>query len=134
MSRVFALVVLVGVSGCGGGPAGPSPVSTGTWGGDHVVMTVAAASSHLEFDCAHGEIPAALVADSSGRFTIGGTYVRERGGPIRPGETPDSHPAAYAGSVVDGRMTLTVRLADTGEPIGVFTLQRDAAGRIVKCL
>src|SRR2546425_2074319 len=65
-------------------PTSPSSV-LGMWGGDHVAMTVGDAGSHLEFDCAHGDVPGALKTDARGNFSEAGTFVREHGGPIRLG-------------------------------------------------
>ena len=104
------------------------------WGGDHVAMTVSATATHLEFDCAHGDIPAALMVDARNEFDVAGTFVREHGGPIRDGETADARPARYVGSVSGGAMALTVRLTDTNETIGTFALARGSPGRVVKCL
>jgi hypothetical protein len=131
---LFLLAAVVAASACGSSPAGPSPVPTGVWGGDHIALTVAGMGSHIEFDCAHGDIPIALTVDARNEFAVSGTFVREHGGPIRVGDVPDSHPAAYAGSVTETTMELTVRLTDTNESIGTFTLSRDSRGRIVKCL
>jgi hypothetical protein len=61
-------------------------------------------------------------------------FVREHGGPIRLGEVPDSHPANYAGVVRGDAMTLTVRLTDSADAIGTFSLTRGSPGRVVKCL
>jgi hypothetical protein len=97
-------------------------------------MTVADASTHLELDCAHGDIPAVVSVDRRGQFGVAGTYVREHGGPIRQGEIPDSHPAIYSGVVGSTTMTLTIRLGDTNESIGAFTLTSGSPGRIFKCL
>jgi hypothetical protein len=109
-------------------------VLTGMWGGNDVALTVADAGSHLEFDCAHGDIPGMLTVTTGNEFNVTGTYVREHGGPIRVGAVPDSHPADYLGIVTATTMALTVRLADTNEVIGAFTLVRGSAGRVVKCL
>jgi len=103
----------------------------GVWGGDHIVLTVEATSAHVEFDCAHGEIPVRL---PDGPFTVAGTFVREHGGPIRVDETADSHPALYVASMSGGVMTLTIRLAGGGELVGTFTLTRGSSGRVFKCL
>jgi hypothetical protein len=65
---------------------------------------------------------------------VSGTFAREHGGPVRVGQVPDSHPAAYVGSVTATTMLLTVRLTDTNEVIGTFTLSRGSPGRVVKCL
>ena len=107
---------------------------TGMWGGDHIALTVADAGTHVEFDCAHGDIPIPLMVNARNEFDVSGTFVREHGGPIRVGEMPDSHPAAYVGSVTPTMMVLTVRLTDTNDAIGVFTLSRGSPGRVVKCL
>ena len=107
---------------------------TGVWGGDHIALTVADTGAHFEFDCAHGDTPMTLVVNARNEFDAPGTFVREHGGPIRVGEMPDSRPAAYVGSVTETTMVLTVRLTDTNEVIGPFSLSRGAPGRVVKCL
>ena len=123
-------------SGCAGSvsPLNPSPVPLGTWGGDHVTMTILATGTHVELDCAHGDFSGALSIDSRNQFSVAGTFVREHGGPIREDQPPDTHPAVYAGSVQSNSMALTIRLLDTGDPIGSFSLAHGAQGRIVKCL
>jgi hypothetical protein len=128
----FALVAL---TGCAGSRTGPSAVVlAGVWGGDHISLTIADDGSHLEFDCAHGDIPGPLIPDSQGQFTVSGIFVRERGGLIREGDPPDAHPATYAGTVTEPSMQLTVRLTQTNDLIGTFTLTRGATGRVMKCL
>ena len=125
----------VGGWACGGGPGGPSfPVQAGAWGGDHAALTVADTTTHLELDCAHGDIQGAFATDARGQFNLTGTFVREHGGPIRQGEVPDSHPALYSGSVSSMAMVLTVRLSDSTEVIGPFNLVQGSSGRVVKCL
>jgi hypothetical protein len=133
--RLLIVMATAGGWACGGAFAGPSsPVPAGVWGGDHVAMTVADAATHLELDCAHGDIPGAVTIDARGQFDVAGTFVREHGGPIRQGEVLDSHPARYSGSMMSTTMLLTIRLDDSNEPIGMFTLVRGSFGRIVKCL
>ena len=89
---------------------------------------------HCVDDCAHGDIPISLTVNARNEFDVSGTFVREHGGPIRVGEMLDSHPAAYLGSITETTMMLTVRLTDTNEAIGAFTLSRGSPGRLVKCL
>jgi hypothetical protein len=131
-----ALIVfgVVASYSCGDTTTGPSRLPAGVWGGDHVSMAVADTSTHLELDCAHGDIPAVLTVDRHGQFSVAGTYVREHGGPIRQDEILDSRPAIYSGLVGSTTMTLTIRLSDTNESIGAFTLVSGSPGRIVKCL
>ena len=97
-------------------------------------MTVAQTSAHVELDCAHAEIPTAIEVDAANQFVAAGTFVREHGGPIRLGETPDSHPASFSGSITQATMTLAIRVTDSNESIGSFVLTRGASGRVVKCL
>ena len=125
-----ALVLAVVVAGCGT-PSTPSLMPTGLWGGDHIALTVDDRSAHVELDCAHGDIPTRL---PDAPFTVAGTFVRERGGPIRVDEAADSHPAMYVASMTSSVMTLTIRLTDSSELVGTFTLTRGASGRVVKCL
>jgi len=104
------------------------------WGGDHIAVTVAGTASHVEFDCAHGDILGPLTVNARSEFMVNGTFGREHGGPIRIGEVPESHPAVYFGSATATTIALTVQLTDTTEMIGRFTLMRDTPGRVVKCL
>ena len=122
--RAIGGLALVLVTACGT-PSEPS-VLTGVWGGEHVLLTIADASAHLEFDCAHGDIPTRVPAAP---FSVAGTFVREHGGPIRVDEMLDSRPALYVATISGGVMTLTIRLTDTGEIVGTFTLTRGATGR-----
>jgi hypothetical protein len=112
---------------------GPTSVDPGLWGGDHVTMTVGATSTHLEFDCAHGDIPGVLSVNN-GDLVANGTFVREHGGPIRVDDQTDQHPALYSGQVSSGKMNLSIRLTDSGEVVGSFDLIHGSAGRVVKCL
>src|SRR5262245_27663765 len=126
--RLLCLTMLF-LWGCAGAPSAPS-MPTGLWGGDHISMTITESGAHLELDCAHGDIRSPLPAAS---FTIPGTFVRERGGPIRVDDT-DSHPAMYSASISANTMSLTIRVTDSGETLGPFALVRGTAGRVVKCL
>ena len=70
---MLGLLLLVASMGCDGLPGGPSPSElTGVWGGDHISLTISQTGSHLEFDCAHGELPGAMRVDASGAFAIAG--------------------------------------------------------------
>src|SRR5258708_2488613 len=87
--RVIAIVAWLTHAACSGTPLNPSSsVLPGTWGGDHLTMTVASDNTHFEFDCAHGDVATALALDSHGQFSQTGVFVREHGGPIRQGEVP----------------------------------------------
>lgn len=105
---------------------------TGIWGGQHVRIDVAGNTASIEYDCANGTIAGPLTINSRGKFTWIGSHSRERGGPVRL-EQPNQSPAVYSGWVNGDAMSLTVRLAETGEELGTFTLRRGSRGRVFKC-
>ena len=112
-------------------PTGLTRVPSGVWGGDHARLTISDTAATIEFDCAHGTLDVPLFVDRTGRFDVGGIFVREHGGPIRVDEVLDQEPARYVGTV-DGRtMILTVI---SSQPVGTFTLVLGQAARLVKCL
>lgn len=111
------------------------PLSTGTWGGTGIALTVADKGASVELDCAHGTIDGDLVANASGAFDIAGTYTYEHGGPIREDEPPDQHPARYLGELTSpDDLTLSIRVTDRDQTIGPFSLRRGAQPRVFKCL
>ncbi len=112
----------------------PGPLPPGSWGGDHIQLTVAADGATTNLDCAHGTIEQPIATDRSGSFAAAGHHVFEHGGPVHLNDPPDSHPARYQGRIVGDVMTLTITLTDTLQDVGTFSLTRNAAGRVVKCL
>jgi hypothetical protein len=134
ISARIGLPLLVTLAGCSQAPSGPDhSVPSGTWGGDHVVLSIDAARAAIEFDCAHGTLPVPIALDR-GQFDVTGVFVREHGGPIREDETVVQQAAQYRGAVDGGKMTLRVRLADGLQDLGSYTLSFGAAGRVFKCL
>jgi hypothetical protein len=107
-------------------------VTSGPWGGQHIRIDVSN-SATIEYDCATGTIAGPLNFDSNGRFKWHGTHATEHGGPIRSDETANQRPADYTGWIKGDTMTLTVRLTDTNETIGTFSLKRGSEGRVFKC-
>jgi hypothetical protein len=106
----------------------------GSWGGDHVGLVLDEKGGTLQFDCAHGTVDAPVVLAADGSFDVKGTFVRERGGPVRQNEAVDGHPARLTGRVADGtRMTLSVRLTDSDESVGDFALDLGAMPRVYRC-
>src|SRR5687768_2198894 len=108
------LLCLVLLAGCGSAAGGEErALPPGTWGGDHILLDVAVGGATVELDCAHGAVEEAIRLDSEGRFDVAGTYVQERGGPVREGGE-DARPARYAGRVEGKTMTLTIAVGDGG--------------------
>jgi hypothetical protein len=98
-------------------------------------MRVTKQGAEIEYDCAHGTISEPIRLDEDGSFSVKGTHLRSRPGPVRLGKsqsTPEA--AAYNGTVKDQTMTLEVVLTAKSENIGSFTLARGREGRLRKCL
>ncbi|MFN2481264.1 MAG: hypothetical protein ABR554_07340 [Pyrinomonadaceae bacterium] len=104
----------------------------GVWGGAHVRLSAREGGAALAFDCARGEITAPFKTDAEGRFDLPGTYTREAVS-IRIGKTPAARPARYSGRVEGQAMTLVVKLTDTDQSPGTYTLARGSEGRLWKC-
>lgn len=104
----------------------------GNWGGDQVSLNVSDDGGAIEFACAHGKITEPMVTDSNGKFSVKGTFVRERGGPTREGDEKGDE-VTYSGSVQSETMTLKV-VNSSGDTIGDFTLVRGKSVRLRKCL
>jgi hypothetical protein len=129
-----ALLALIAAACPPAGPDGLERVPAGEWGGEHVALTVTAGGGLLEFDCAHGRIDGELTLTASGHFERPGVYVRERPGPVRVDEPPDSHPAAYRGRLDDRpRMTLFIVPTDDSQGPGSFSLELNRPARVFKC-
>lgn len=129
---VPVLAVLLLGAGCDGSISGPELI--GTWGGEHVSLTVARDGATVEYDCAYGTVVQPVVPDPRGNFEVPGAHVFEHGGPVQEGEVPDEHPAQYRGWTNGRRMTLSVTLTDTGQLLGPYELQKGEQALLYKCL
>jgi hypothetical protein len=112
----------------------PSEVSRGTWGGLGISIEVGDPTASIEFDCAHATITEKMVLNREGKFQAKGFYVREKGGPVRADEVEERLPAIFTGEMKDKTLTLTVKLTDSKDAIGTFTLTHGKSGRLRKCL
>lgn len=109
-----------------------SRVATGTWSGPNISMEVTESGARVEFVCAHGTIGEPLIL-KDGRFTVAGTFVRERGGPTREGDSEKGTPVKYRGEFDGERITLTFYLAGDDSGTETFSLTRGTHGRLIKC-
>lgn len=108
-------------------------LAAGDWGGKHVHMKVTDGDALLEFDCAKGNITDPITLDAEGRFSAKGRFAREGFGPRVEDESPKGVPALYVGAVKGESLTLTVKLVETGEEVGTYTLTRGSSGRLWRC-
>jgi hypothetical protein len=114
--------------GTGEAPDPPTELAVGAWGGNNSGAIVTETELHVHFGCTLGDFKRPAALDSSGSFSLSGSYVL-RAFPIQLGP---SLPARVSG-VVRGRvMTLSVAVDDTVEKKLVIlgpatlTLGRDA--------
>lgn len=150
MRRMFSSALVLGLFACGSLSEEP-PINVTddalagepdariirpgtTWGGEHAGLTVTKDAGELEYDCAMGTIDSSIKLDRSGSFDVNGTHTIGHGGPSRPGDPADKHPAHYTGQVVGKTMTLNVELTDLKTKLGPYTLTLAASPHVYKCL
>jgi hypothetical protein len=105
----------------------------GSWGGKHISVEITGQGANIEFDCAHAKINEKITLDKRNRFDASGTYVEERGGPIRLNEKSNGFAAKFIGQIKGKQMTLTIKRKDNNKIIGTFTLIRGEEPFLVKC-
>jgi hypothetical protein len=107
-------------------------LAAGTWGGQHIRLSVRADGAEVEFDCASGTLAGPLTLSADGRFDARGTFMRE-GGPTRIDANRTGQAARFEGHVSGRQLTLKVTLTDTAQDAGTFTLTHGSEGRLWKC-
>ena len=129
-----ALVAACILTGCAmtATMAPDAPVKSGQWGGPHISMTVASASTDIEFDCGRATAPGTIETDAEGRFVTSGTFLQERPGPTTP-DGPPQRPMRLSGTVKGNDMQVSIVLTDSNEDLGSFTLTFGTTPRLVKC-
>ena len=133
-TQVALLLTLATLYACSttGAPSTAGAPIVGRWSGAHAELTLTESGGTIDYDCAHGGLYSHVVPNSVGEFDVLGVHVRERGGPSRIGEIPDSLPARFIGELNGDRMRLRVLVGiDT---LGPFALQLGAPSQLVRCL
>lgn len=133
MRRTLATGLLLLCMAAGATDAPPATPLVGIWNGERVSLELTATGGSVEFDCAHGDLEQPVVPDAKGRFDVPGHYVEEHGGPVHADEPVSGIAVRYTGRVTDGRMTLTVVLADTNTSEGTYSLDRGGESVLMKC-
>lgn len=112
-----------------------TPISTGSWGGEHIRLVVSETGATLEYDCAAGTIDEPLRTDKEGNFDARGAHVLGHGGPRELGDPPPRrHPARYHGWTDGKEMRLTVTVLETGDVVGTFTLGFGRQAHLERCM
>ena len=127
-----ALLLPLLALGCASvGPAN-APL-TGAWGGPHIGLTIGAARTEIQYDCADGAIEGPILPDTDGRFSVEGIHRPGHGGPAIQDEVLPTYLVRFVGTVRGAKMTLTGRV-ENGVLLGPFTLVRGAEPGIFRCL
>ena len=124
-------LVAANLSTCSAAGSRDQTVPAGTWGGDHITMTVTAEGAELEFDCAGATIQGPIGLDSKGNFRVRGTYRAEHAAPSQGGENQQPE-ATFTGSVKGDTMNLQIAVSGLPDRMD-FTLTRGQEGRLTKC-
>ena len=130
MRRLTVILAFSGLYGCAAAPVDP----LGSWGGDHASLTIGVDEARVEFDCAHGRIAGLFSVKDDGSFSLAGVLVSEHGGPVQEGEVLPEQPVLYSGDIKGRQMILNVGDAAGDGSLGRFTLERDRAPMLTKCL
>jgi hypothetical protein len=107
-------------------------LAAGEWGGQHVRVEASDDGARLNFDGGRGVVERPITLDGEGRFSAQGTFTREGPGPVDEENEPKPQPAVYSGVVKGKEMRLSVRLTETKEEMGPFTLTYGSRGRVWK--
>jgi hypothetical protein len=132
MRQPLALLAAGLLLGCATtAPGGPL---TGSWGGEHVGLTLDPGGGRLDYDCAAGTIDEPLVAVHDGSFAANGRHTPGMGGPEQIDRPRPSYPARYTGTVGRGTMTLRVWIPSQNLTLGPYRLRRDIRPQLLRCL
>lgn len=135
--RMKQVALLLGTATLGactttGAPSSSRAPLVGRWSGAHAELMLTESGGTSSYDCAHGGLYSPVVPHAAGDFDVLGVHVRERGGPARIGDVPDSLPARFIGQQNGNRMRLLVLVGT--DTLGPFELHLGAASQLVRCL
>ena len=113
--------------------ANPPGALQGQWGGDQLRLIIDAQGGRLAAACADGSFSGPLTLAADGSFRVSGVYDQHAPGPQRADNAAPHVPARFSGEVRNGVMALSI-LPDGASEAQVFTLRKDQAAKIVRCL
>lgn len=132
--RVLTILAALATISCGAAETSDNALlTTGTWGGPDVQVTVAGQGTTTQFVCAHGTIDQPIGPDASGNFSATGTYVFEHPATVAGQPSSDSHSAHYDGQVSARTMRISVTVPDKQQVFGPFTATLGATGPSMRC-
>jgi hypothetical protein len=134
MRHLLATSALLVLTSCAAmNPPKPPPPLAGSWGGQHIGLSLTPEGGTVDYDCASGRIDGPVVPNAIGEFHVRGTHTASAAGPVREGQVPQSLPALYSGSVKGSVITLEVVVPATGLVIGPTELQQDRPPQLTRC-
>ena len=110
----------------------PNPVQ-GQWGGEQTRLVIDAQGGRFASACADGSFSGPLTLAVDGSFRVSGVYDQHSPGPQRADEAAPAALARFSGEVKNGVMALSILPAGASQA-QVFTLRKDQASKIVRCL
>jgi hypothetical protein len=115
-------------------PATQITALLGKWGGQSIELNATDTNVKLTFDCATGEI-VKKVNFTNNLLAEEGTFTQFSGNvPINVNNPPQAKPVKYEGKLSGNELTLTIKSSDGSTIIGTYTITKDQAGKIFRCL
>ena len=108
-------------------------VKRGIWGGRGISLVVEKNSYVIDLDCGKAAILTRLRIRKDGKFSAIGIMTRSGPGPVMRDAPPRAQRVRFEGRVSGKQMTIKVTLADSGDLVGDYTLERGAQSELTRC-
>ena len=102
------------------------------WGGEGIVLTSGKTWASIDFGCARASASGGLRPGKNGYFNVAGSY--NPGSAIRSTEAVKSIPIRIEGKISKKKMTLKITDLESGKVLGNYTLERNKAVQLSRCL
>lgn len=108
-------------------------VKKGIWGGRGIRFLVENSSAAIELDCGKATISSRVRTRKDGKFSAIGLMTRSGPGPVMRDAPPRTQRVRFEGKVTGKQMTVKVTLADSGDLVGDYILERGSQGELTRC-
>ncbi len=71
----------------------------GIWSGKHITLEISEDGANVDYDCAAGKIDGKIKLGANNSFNILGTYLEEKGGPVRPADQTKAIAVRFVGKI-----------------------------------
>lgn len=111
----------------------PDVPFSGKWGGQGITVLASDTQVDFEFDCALGTINKKVMI-SNNLFSEKGTYTQYAGNLPINANPPEPKIVVYEGNLSGNNVSLVIKSEDGKTIISKYTLTKNAAGNIVRCM